>query len=65
MASTIGKILSVRWLHTNLDIHSTKLTILFCDNQDVRHIANHPNFHDQTKNVWDEFSDVCERVESQ
>ncbi|GJY98317.1 putative RNA-directed DNA polymerase [Tanacetum coccineum] len=65
MASTVSKILWMRWLLKELKIVMTGPTPLFCDNQAARHIANNPIFHERTKHVKMDFYFIRERVESQ
>ncbi|XP_071692039.1 uncharacterized mitochondrial protein AtMg00810-like [Rutidosis leptorrhynchoides] len=51
MASTVSEVLWVHWLLKDFNINSVKPTLLFCDNQVARHIANNPVFHERTKHV--------------
>lgn len=64
MASTVSEILWVRWLLKNLQVHIDTPTMLFCDNQAARHIANNPVFHERTKHVEMDCFFVRERVVS-
>ena len=64
MASTVSKIIWVRWLLSELQVHNPLATPLFCDNQAARHIANNPVFHERTKHVEMDCYFVRERVES-
>ncbi|KAJ0520496.1 putative RNA-directed DNA polymerase [Helianthus annuus] len=64
MAATVSKVLWVRWLLSELDVKQGEPTILFCDNQAARHIANNPVFHEITKHVEMDCYFVRERVES-
>ncbi|GJZ65658.1 integrase [Tanacetum coccineum] len=65
MASTVREILWMWWLLKELSIVMTGPTLLFCNNQAARHIANNPVFHERTKHVEMDFYFVRERVESQ
>ncbi|KAK9047968.1 hypothetical protein SSX86_033070 [Deinandra increscens subsp. villosa] len=51
MAATVSEVLWVRWLLSELDVKQGEPTLLFCDNQAARHIANNPVFHERTKHV--------------
>ncbi|KAJ0860142.1 putative RNA-directed DNA polymerase [Helianthus annuus] len=64
MASTVSEVLWMRWLLEELDDAQTEPTVLFCDNQAARHIANNPVFHERTKHVEMDCYFVRERVES-
>ncbi|GKD66321.1 putative RNA-directed DNA polymerase, partial [Tanacetum coccineum] len=65
MASTVSEILWMRWLLKELNIVMTEPTLLFCDNQAARHIANNPVFHERTKHVEMDCYFIRKRVESQ
>ena len=64
MASTVSEVIWVRWLLSELQVHISSPTPLFCDNQAARHIANNPVFHERTKHVEMDCYFVRERVES-
>ncbi|XP_022024676.2 uncharacterized mitochondrial protein AtMg00810-like [Helianthus annuus] len=64
MATTVSEIIWVRWLLSELRVHITSPTPLFCDNQAARHIANNPVYHERTKHVEMDCFFVRERVES-
>lgn len=64
MATTVSEILWFRWLLTELDATQEGPTMLFCDNDVARHIANNPIFHEQTKHVEMDCYFIRERVES-
>ncbi|KAI3808618.1 hypothetical protein L1987_24573 [Smallanthus sonchifolius] len=51
MASTVSEILWVRWLLKDMQVHITTPTLLFCDNQAARHIANNLVYRERTKHV--------------
>ncbi|GKC66783.1 putative reverse transcriptase, RNA-dependent DNA polymerase, LTR copia-type gag-polypeptide [Tanacetum coccineum] len=64
MASTVSEVLWMRWILSELDAFLEGPTLLFCDNQAARHIANNSVFHERTKHVEMDCYFVCERVES-
>ncbi|GJT03132.1 uncharacterized mitochondrial protein-like protein [Tanacetum coccineum] len=64
MASTVSEIIWVRWLLNELHVHNSLATLLFCDNQAARHIANNHVFHERIKHVEMDCYFVRERVES-
>ncbi|KAK9057022.1 hypothetical protein SSX86_024388 [Deinandra increscens subsp. villosa] len=65
MATTVSEVIWVRWLLTELVASQVKATLLFCDNQAARHIANNPVFHERTKHVEMDCYFVRERVDAQ
>ncbi|KAD7478862.1 hypothetical protein E3N88_01998 [Mikania micrantha] len=64
MAATVSEALWFRWLLTELDATQDSPTIMFCDNEAARHIANNLVFHERTKHVEMDCHFVRERVES-
>ncbi|XP_022004669.1 secreted RxLR effector protein 161-like [Helianthus annuus] len=64
MATTVSEILWIPWLLNELGAQQSTSTILFCDNEAARHIANNPVFHERTKHVEMDCHFVRERVES-
>ncbi|KAJ9561136.1 LOW QUALITY PROTEIN: hypothetical protein OSB04_006296 [Centaurea solstitialis] len=65
IATTVSKILWMRWLLKDLTVDLQNATPLYCDNQAARHIANNPVFHERTKPVEMDCYFVRERVASQ
>ncbi|KAJ0886596.1 putative RNA-directed DNA polymerase [Helianthus annuus] len=64
MATTVSEVIWARWMLSELDAKQGEPTVLFCDNQAARHIANNPVFHERTKHVEMDCYFVRERVES-
>ncbi|XP_022030789.1 uncharacterized mitochondrial protein AtMg00810-like [Helianthus annuus] len=64
MATTVSEVLWMRWLLKDLDTTQVKPTAIFHENLAVKHIANNPVFHEQTKHVEMDCYFVRERVES-
>lgn len=65
MASIVSEVLWVSWLLKELNVVMNGPTLLYCDNQVVRHIANNAVFHERTKYVEMNFYFVREREDSQ
>nr|GEY23915.1 hypothetical protein [Tanacetum cinerariifolium] len=63
-ASIVNEIIWVRWLLSELHVHNPLATLLFCDNQAARHIANNLVFYERTKHVEMDCYFVREIVES-
>ncbi|XP_076893228.1 putative mitochondrial protein AtMg00240 [Bidens hawaiensis] len=64
MESTVSEIVWMRWLLCELVVSQKGPTVLFCDNQATRHIANNLAFHERTKHVEMDCYFGRERVEA-
>lgn len=65
MASTVSEILWAIRFPKDFQVVISSPTVLFCDNQVARHIANNPVFHDHTNHVEMDCFFVPEWVASQ
>ncbi|GJT82790.1 putative RNA-directed DNA polymerase [Tanacetum coccineum] len=63
MSNAVSEILWMRWLLGELDMAPVGPTALFCDNQAARHIANNPVFHERTKHVEMQETQMYTRME--
>lgn len=64
IASTVNKILLVRWLLNDFQVFIDLPMTLFSDNQDACHIVNNPVFHECTQHVEMHYYFIHERVAS-
>ncbi|KAF5812650.1 putative RNA-directed DNA polymerase [Helianthus annuus] len=64
MATTVSELIWLRWLLGELGVPQSSPTMMFCDNQAARSIANNPVFHERTKHVEMDCYFVRERIES-
>ena len=56
----------IMWFHQLLmevDIETSVLTKLWCDNQAALHIASNPVFHERTKHIEIDCHFVCEKIQ--
>ncbi|GJZ58695.1 putative nucleotidyltransferase, ribonuclease H [Tanacetum coccineum] len=51
MAVTTSKIIWLRWLLADVDVHITSPTPLYCDNRSAIQIARNTVFHERTKHI--------------
>ena len=51
LADTTSKLFWLRWLLKDLGVSTSSVTLLYCDNQSVIHIAHNNVFHEQTKHT--------------
>ena len=51
LADTTSELLWLRWLLKDLGVSTSSATLLYCDNQNVIHIAHNDVFHEQTKHI--------------
>lgn len=64
MKTTVSEFIWLWWLPKELDLEQSSPTQMFCDNLDMKHIANTPIFHERTKHVEMDCYFVQECVES-
>ncbi|XP_071688174.1 secreted RxLR effector protein 161-like [Rutidosis leptorrhynchoides] len=64
MASTVCKVLWLRWLLQDFDVAQSEATPLMCDNDAARLIAVNPVYHERTKHVEMDCYFVREQVAS-
>jgi len=51
LATTTCELQWIHYLFQDLYIQPSATTVLYCDNQAARHIANNPSFHERTKHI--------------
>ena len=51
LADTTFELLWLRWFLKDLDVSTSSITPLYCDNQNVIHITHNDVFHKRTKHI--------------
>ena len=63
MAQSVCEIIRIRQLLMEIGIETSVLANLWCDNQDVMHIASNPVFHERTKHIEIDCHFVHEKIQ--
>jgi hypothetical protein len=64
MTSTSSELTWIKQLLVDMNITSTTLMKMFCDNQTTRHIASNPVFHERTKHIEVDCHFVREKIQA-